>query len=69
MRFRDENITRNSFRGGNIRQAAIRDAAHDLPGVQSHETEQNGSLLVRHFQAGWSCMALLALFAFRGRVL
>ena len=43
------------------RSAGERDAANDLPRVQSHQGEQDGSLPVGDVQAGWGGGALLAL--------
>lgn len=69
MRGGYENNLRDFGQGGDIRQAAIWNPTNNLPGVQPHTAEQNGSVLVGHLQAGWGGLALLALLIFRGRVL
>ena len=63
-----ENIVRDFAAGGDIRPAAQRHAAHNLPRVQPITAEQDGSLPKRYVQAGWRGLALLALLSFGGRL-
>lgn len=50
-------------------QAGQWHAADNLPGVQPHAAQQNGSLPIGDIQAGWDRLALLALCIFGGAVL
>ena len=50
-------------------QAAAREPADNVSGVQQHATQENGPLPIGHVSTGWGAMALLALLEFGGRIL
>lgn len=50
------------------REANQRNGQNDMPGVQRRTEEQDRPLPVRHVQAGWRGVEMLALWMARGRM-
>ena len=59
----------NPQQGGNNGQAPARQCQDDMPRVQRHQEEQEGSVPVGHVQAGRDRVELLALRNGGGRIL
>ena len=67
IRHADSN--RNSQSAPDHGEAHARDDAHDMPGVQPRQAQQERSVFERVISAGWGGLALLALLMEGGAVL